>query len=370
MIKKLKIGFLIAVLSLTVGIGSANAAVVSFTARTGVTIGSYGYAIESGTADSVAIDPVALTLTVVNPTALVFSSANKFLLTNDFSVTTVCSETQSSITLTKTGTVVITPSTSASTICPSSGAALSSGGNNSYVPPADTTPPSATSISINAGALTASSLSATLTLAATDATQMLISNDAGFAGATWETYAVSKAWTLTAGDGVKTVYAKFQDAAGNMSTAVSDMIAVSGTGTIAPLVIIPAPTQGCSGGNLYNTSTGLLCVNNAGAQIPGCGNRTTGFSTSGAGSCIGNRVITGTTTYNLGTVTLKNGSKGAAVMELQRLLNQVLSLGLVVDGKLGPKTIAVIKTWQKNHNLVADGLVGKLTKAAMKLEAE
>jgi peptidoglycan hydrolase-like protein with peptidoglycan-binding domain len=37
----------------------------------------------------------------------------------------------------------------------------------------------------------------------------------------------------------------------------------------------------------------------------------------------------------------------------------------VVDGKLGPKTIAVIKTWQKEHGLVADGLIGVKTKLMM-----
>jgi hypothetical protein len=74
--------------------------------------------------------------------------------------------------------------------------------------------------------------------------------------------------------------------------------------------------------------------------------------------------------YNLGTVTLKNGSKGEPVKELQRALNKILNLGLAVDGKLGPKTIAVIKTWQKAHKLVPDGLIGAKTKAAMKAEAE
>ena len=71
------------------------------------------------------------------------------------------------------------------------------------------------------------------------------------------------------------------------------------------------------------------------------------------------------TSYNFGIKTLKNGSKGDAVMELQRFLNEKLDLGLVVDGKLGPKTIAVIKKWQKANGLVADGLIGKLTKAKM-----
>lgn len=70
-------------------------------------------------------------------------------------------------------------------------------------------------------------------------------------------------------------------------------------------------------------------------------------------------------TYNFGTKVLKNGSKGEAVKELQRFLNYKLNLGLVIDGKLGPKTIKVIKQWQKDNGLVADGLVGPKTKAMM-----
>ena len=42
--------------------------------------------------------------------------------------------------------------------------------------------------------------------------------------------------------------------------------------------------------------------------------------------------------YNFNTKTLKNGSNGEAAKELQRFLNAKLSLGLVVDGMLGPKT--------------------------------
>jgi peptidoglycan hydrolase-like protein with peptidoglycan-binding domain len=42
----------------------------------------------------------------------------------------------------------------------------------------------------------------------------------------------------------------------------------------------------------------------------------------------------------------------------------------VLDGKLGPKTIVVIKKWQKDHGLVADGLIGAKTKAMMNQEAE
>jgi len=45
--------------------------------------------------------------------------------------------------------------------------------------------------------------------------------------------------------------------------------------------------------------------------------------------------------------------------------NLTAHLGLVIDGKLGPKTIVVIKRWQQDNGLVADGLVGSKTKARM-----
>ncbi|MFA6076841.1 MAG: LamG-like jellyroll fold domain-containing protein [Candidatus Paceibacterota bacterium] len=100
------------------------------------------------------------------------------------------------------------------------------------------------------------------------------------------------------------------------------------------------------------------------STIPGCGNRTSGFSSTTGVSCIGN-VPTSASNYNLGTVTLRLWSRGEAVKELQRFLNDKLNLGLVLDGILGPKTIAVIKKWQTDHNLVSDGLVGPKTKAMM-----
>src|SRR3989344_59053 len=103
--------------------------------------------------------------------------------------------------------------------------------------------------------------------------------------------------------------------------------------------------------------------------IPGCDSRTTGFSTSSGVSCVGNSGVTTSVgaggTYNFGTKTLKNGSRGDAVKQLQMFLNATLNLGLKLDGILGPKTIAVIKKWQADNGLVADGLVGAKTKAKM-----
>jgi len=79
-------------------------------------------------------------------------------------------------------------------------------------------------------------------------------------------------------------------------------------------------------------------------------------------------IITPPVAYDLGTTTLRQGSQGPAVMELQNFLNISTNSDLVVDGKLGPKTIAIIKLWQSASGLVADGLVGPKTKEKIKEE--
>ncbi len=92
---------------------------------------------------------------------------------------------------------------------------------------ADVTPPTGTVV-INGGSGTTPSRAVTLTLSASDSGSsvagMRFSND----GSSWSSevaYATTHQWTLTAGDGTKTVYANFRDASGNwMSTPVSDTI--------------------------------------------------------------------------------------------------------------------------------------------------
>ena len=107
---------------------------------------------------------------------------------------------------------------------------------------ADTTPP-AGSISINAGAAATKLTAVTLTLSASDASgvaQMQCSNDNVTYSAA-EAYATTKAWTLTSGDGTKTVYVKFKDTAGNWSGAFSDTITLD---TTAPGITITSPVDG------------------------------------------------------------------------------------------------------------------------------
>jgi hypothetical protein len=95
------------------------------------------------------------------------------------------------------------------------------------------------SILINSGATYTTIPEVELSLNATDefagVAEMKVCNVDTFIGCDWETYATSKAWTLAAGDGTKTVYAKYRDEAGNESLPSSDTIILdteAPTGTI------------------------------------------------------------------------------------------------------------------------------------------
>jgi hypothetical protein len=69
------------------------------------------------------------------------------------------------------------------------------------------------SITINNGALTTTSRDVTLGLTkSSDVTEMLISEDSSFTGASWESFLSSKAFTLSENSGNKTVYAMFRNA--------------------------------------------------------------------------------------------------------------------------------------------------------------
>ena len=56
------------------------------------------------------------------------------------------------------------------------------------------------------------------------------------------------------------------------------------------------------------------------------------------------------------TPTIKKGSKGTNVKNLQKFLNWYGGYGLKVDGICGVKTIAAIKKFQKKEGLVVDGI--------------
>lgn len=104
---------------------------------------------------------------------------------------------------------------------------------------ADTSAPNG-SIAINAGAIYANSTSVALNLSAGDTdtgvTEMRFSND-GSSWSGWEVYAVSKSWTLTSGDGSKTVYVQYKNNTGMISSSFSDSIILDTTAPTGSIVI-------------------------------------------------------------------------------------------------------------------------------------
>ncbi|WP_342545685.1 Ig-like domain-containing protein [Lysinibacillus sp. FSL K6-4013] len=88
------------------------------------------------------------------------------------------------------------------------------------------------SILVNGGQISTSSINVTLTLTATDlegeAIEMRFSND-GITWSSWESKVSTKSWTLSHGEGSKTVYMQLRDTAGNISNTFSDTIVLDTT---------------------------------------------------------------------------------------------------------------------------------------------
>ena len=122
----------------------------------------------------------------------------------------------------------------------------------------DTIPPTG-SIAINSGATTTTSTNVTLTLNCSDTngcSRMKFSND-GTTYADFEIYSSTKAWIITSGEGVKTVYARFSDSFGNWSNPCSATILYDAA---APVTSASPP------GGLYNANQSVaLSCNDVGA---------------------------------------------------------------------------------------------------------
>lgn len=92
------------------------------------------------------------------------------------------------------------------------------------------------SIAVNNNALYATSVTTTLSLAANDLTSgvalMRLSND-NAKWTNWEAFATTRFWTLTIGDGTKTVYIQYKDSAGLSSQPYQDTIILDTTRPVA-----------------------------------------------------------------------------------------------------------------------------------------
>ena len=95
----------------------------------------------------------------------------------------------------------------------------------------DTQGPVRPSITINGGepALTKQSAEVQLTLTAGGATQMQVSDNESFEGVEWQPIQKYLKWTLSEGDGEKTLYARFRDNAKNETEVVSASVDIDST---------------------------------------------------------------------------------------------------------------------------------------------
>jgi uncharacterized repeat protein (TIGR01451 family) len=83
-------------------------------------------------------------------------------------------------------------------------------------------------LTIDNGASSTATTSATLSIFATQAYTMEISNDPSFASSTWIPYATVMPWTLTPGAGTKTVYGRFRAVSGSDVGVAQDSIELLG----------------------------------------------------------------------------------------------------------------------------------------------
>jgi hypothetical protein len=126
------------------------------------------------------------------------------------------------------------------------------------------------SISLDGGAAYATSTAVTIASSVSGVTEMRFRNSGGSWGA-WEPYNATKAWTLSAGDGAKTVAAQYRDADANV-LALSADITLDST---PPLTTTNAPS-----GWKHVSVTVTLSPTDAGSGMSG-GSATTEYSTNG-----------------------------------------------------------------------------------------
>ena len=162
-------------------------------------------------------------------------------------------------------------------------------------------------VSINEGAEYTTTTDVILTLTYSDATSGVdvcrYSNDASSWSA-WETCTESKAWTLTAGDGTKTVYYEARDNAGNIKQ-VTDTIALDTSppeqaDNVMHIASIDMSTERIKLTGWYTYATATVTI------VDASGTLVEGATVSGHWSGLTSAIDSGTTSTD-GTISLDSG---------------------------------------------------------------
>ncbi len=215
-----------------------------------------------------------------------------------------------------TRTVIVNPVP----VTPPSSGGGGGGGGSSYT---------YTTFAINGGAAEASSSQVSLSIYASGLPQMWISNDAAFSSGSWMPIQSPYPWTLSAGTGTKTVYARFGSASTTYATNQDSIILTTST----------LPPQSTT--TVASTSTGIVL----GAS---------------------------TTCTDLLTKNMRFGMRGDDVKALQSFLNTTEGESLPVTGYFGAMTRAAVSRFQAKYAAqvltplglkAPTGIVGPATRA-------
>ena len=188
---------------------------------------------------------------------------------------------------------------------------------------ADTSAPTG-SVSIDGGATTTASTTATLTLGASDDTGVAayrVAAGSDCSSATWvavtsaTTFSGTSSVTLPAGDGTKTVCAAYKDAAGNISTTATATIVLD---TTAPTVTLGTTTPNPTNGAFVVTATFAEAVSGfAAGDVTVANGTVSGFAGSGTAYTFtvtpsGSSTVTVDVAANAASDAAGNGNTAAA----------------------------------------------------------
>lgn len=206
------------------------------------------------------------------------------------------------------------------------------------------------SVVINSGNTYTNSTSATLTISATDVnsdvTHMKVSEDSSFTGVSWESYSTSKSFTLSSGDGTKTVYVKFKDEASNESSTYSDTIILNSQ--------IPGGTMGINNGDTYTGSTSVTLNMSATDDLTATENLDVIASESS--SFTGASYVSFTSALSF-TLSSGDGTKTVYVKFKDEAENEstVYSDTIILDTKSPSKTDSKVVLNSDNGEITGDG---------------
>jgi len=127
-----------------------------------------------------------------------------------------------------------------------------------------------TSVSINAGDTYSRSTAVTLTLSATNATELYVTNvEDCVSGGSWQTYTINKSWNLAQQNATATVFVKFRDSYNRESTCINDSIthdSIAPTDTSISITQINTTANIHVTLNLTATNADKMLVSNTGCS--------------------------------------------------------------------------------------------------------